>query len=155
PKGLPPVLSQLLAAQAQHETGNFSSNFFVKYKNAFGYSRDTRSQYQIGGGTIADNGTAIGAYVSVADSTREIVDWIYRRVKEGKFPANLDMIQTPEEYALLLKNAGYYTDTLTNYVRGLKLFFGSTAGAGTLLLVGLGFAAWYFTSTKSGREMIK
>ena len=32
-KGLPPVLSSLLVAQAAHETGNFQSNFFKNYNN--------------------------------------------------------------------------------------------------------------------------
>lgn len=120
--GLPVGLANLLVAQAAHETGNFTSRFFRDYNNAFGYSW-AGSRYQTGPGPAADNGQPIGVYASVADSTREIVDWIYRRQKEGKFPADLSTITTPDQYAQLLKNAGYYGDTLSNYTAGLRRFF--------------------------------
>lgn len=120
--GLPPALSWLLVAQAKHETGNFTSNFYKRYNNAFGYSYFPGSNYQIGAGTVADNGLKIAAYSTVSDSVRELIDWIYRRVNEGKFPA-LANIVTPESYAVALKNAGYYGDTLQNYTAGLKRFF--------------------------------
>ena len=155
PKGLPATLAALLVAQARHESGNFGSNFFVKYNNAFGYSRDSRSVYQVAGGTVADNGVPIGVYKNVADSTREIVDWIYRRVAEGKFPVNLSVINTPDEYAQLLKDAGYYEDSFTNYAQGLKSFFTSPKTHGALILVGMGFAAWYFANTKQGKKLLK
>jgi uncharacterized FlgJ-related protein len=146
-KGLPPVLSSLLVAQAAHETGNFTSNFFTKYNNAFGYSFVPGGYYQSGSGTIADNGQPIAAYRSIEDSTKEVIDWIYRRVKENKFPADLYTITDPLQYATLLKNAGYYVDTLTNYAAGLKRFFTAVqsqlekppAKAFTLIALGLLF----------------
>lgn len=122
-KGIPPVLASLLVAQAAHETGNFKSNFFTKYNNAFGYSFVPGSIYQVSAGTVADNGQPIAVYRSVEDSTKELVDWIYRRVKEKKFPSDLYSITDPVQYATLLKNAGYYGDTLQNYAAGLKRFF--------------------------------
>lgn len=121
--GLPPVLSSLLVAQSAHETGNFTSNFFKNYNNAFGYSYVPNGKYQSGAGTVADNGKPIAAYASIEDSTKEIIDWIYRRVKEGKFPADLFTITTPDQYAQLLKGANYFGDTLQNYAAGLKRFF--------------------------------
>ncbi len=123
PKGLPPVLASLVAAQAAHETGNFSSNIFKSFNNAFGYSYFPGSQYQSGSGTIADNGQPVAAYQSIEDSTRELVDWIYRRVAEGRFPADLSKITTPEYYAQLLKQSNFYTDTLSNYTAGIKRYF--------------------------------
>ena len=142
-KGLPATLANLLVAQAAHETSNFTSRFFRDYNNAFGYSY-AGSRYQSGAGGIADNGQPIGVYPSVADSTREVVDWIYRRQREGKFPADLATITTPEQYAKLLKDAGYYGDTLSNYTAGLKRFFvnlyqeiGKPPIAGALLVIGL------------------
>jgi flagellum-specific peptidoglycan hydrolase FlgJ len=146
-KGLPPVLSSLLVAQAAHETGNFQSNFFKNYNNAFGYSYVPGGVYQSGAGTLADNGQPIAAYKTIEDSTKEVVDWIYRRVKEGKFPADLYTITTPEQYAQLLKAANYYGDTLQNYAAGLKRFFTAVqsqlekppAKAFTLIAVGLLF----------------
>lgn len=122
-QGLPDTLARLLIAQAKHETGNFTSNFFKKYNNAFGYSYYPGSPWQVpGGGTLADNNQPIAVYKSVQDSVGEIADWLKRRVKEGKFPA-LSTITDPEQYAQLLWHAGYYTDTIKNYSRGLKAFF--------------------------------
>lgn len=122
-KGLPPVLSSLLVAQAAHETGNFTSNFLKKYNNAFGYSYFPESVYQSGAGTVADNGQRIATYANIEESTKEIIDWIYRRVREGKFPSDLFTITTPDQYAQLLKSANYYGDTLQNYSAGLRRFF--------------------------------
>lgn len=123
PKGLPPVLASLVAAQAAHETGNFTSNIFRSFNNAFGYTYVPGSLYQVGAGTLADNNMPVAAYNSIEDSTREIIDWIYRRIAEGKFPADLTTIKTPEQYAQLLKQSNYYTDTLSNYAAGLKRYF--------------------------------
>lgn len=138
PAGLPDSLANLVVAQAKHESANFTSNFFKKYNNAFGYSYVSGGRYQLpGGGTKADNGIPIAAYSSVEDSTREIVDWIYRRRKAGTFPINLGSITTPEQYAQLLKDAGYYGDSLSNYLRGLKNFFSDSpvkATAGTIVI---------------------
>jgi flagellum-specific peptidoglycan hydrolase FlgJ len=121
--GIPDALSRLMVAQAAHETGDFTSNFFKRYNNAFGYSYVKGAKWQLPEpGTIADNGLPIAAYASVENSTMEVVDWIKRRVNEGKFPA-LNTITSPEQYAQLLKSAGYYGDTVSNYLRGLKRYF--------------------------------
>lgn len=144
--GLPAALSYLLVAQAKHETGNFTSNFFKRYNNAFGYTYVPGGKYQSGAGTTADNGQPIAAYPDVKSSTYEIIDWIYRRRAEGKFPSDLSTVTTPEQYATLLKNSGYYGDTLQNYLKGLKNFFSNNpaaaAGAGGLLLIAGALAVW-------------
>jgi hypothetical protein len=123
PKGLPPTLSDLLVAQSKHETGDYTSNAFLKDNNAFGYSYVPGGVWQIGPGIIADNGAAVARYATIEDSTSEMVDWIYRRIAKGVFPANLNDIQTPVQYAHLLKAAGYYGDTFENYVEGLRRWF--------------------------------
>lgn len=142
---MPAQLSYLMVAQARHETGDFTSNFFRKYNNAFGYTY-SGSKYQIGRGDIADNGYNIAAYASVADSTKEIADWIKRRQAEGIFPQDLSTIQTPEQYAQLLKARNYFGDTLANYTAGIKRYFSNNpaiaAGSG-LLILGLALVAIY------------
>lgn len=153
-KGLPDLLSAFIVAQAKHETGNFTSNAFTRYNNAFGYSY-TGSKYQTGKGLIADNGQPVAAYASVKDSTFEIADWIGRRVGEGKFPIDLNTIRTPDQYAQLLKAAGYYGDTVANYSNGLRYWFESldlkniavVGGGGLLIVVGIA-VAWYLLSIK-------
>lgn len=150
--GMPVTLSLLLIAQAKHETGNFTSNFFRQYNNAFGYSYVAGGRWQLpGGGSVADNGQPIAAYASVENSTNEIVDWIKRRQSQGKFPADLNTITSPDQYASLLKNAGYFGDTLANYAAGLRSFFATPAGnfsiaLGGLMLVGV---AYYMTKKKT------
>jgi hypothetical protein len=121
-KGVPSALAQLIVAQARHETNNFTSNLFRKYNNAFGYSYYAGSNYQIGPGSVADNGQQIAAYADPAQSTREMVDWLYRRYRQGRFP-ELETVTGPEQYAAALKDAGYYGDTLANYSAGLRRWF--------------------------------
>lgn len=122
--GIPPKLAELMVAQAKHETGNFTSNFFKNFNNAFGYSYVKGAKWQLPDpGTLADNKLPIAKYRSLVESTMEVVDWIKRRQEGGKFPADLSTIQTPEQYARLLKDAGYYGDTFENYSRALRRFF--------------------------------
>lgn len=125
--GIPTNLAALLVAQARHETGDFTSKFFQVYNNAFGYSYVPGGKWQNPvPGSIADNGKPIAAYTSLQNSVGEIADWLRRRVAEGKFPA-LVSISTPDQYAKLLKDAGYYGDTLSNYAAGLKRFYKSAS----------------------------
>ena len=147
--GVPPPLALLMVAQAKHETGNFASNAFASGNNAFGYSYYPGSFYQEKQpGPISDNGQALARYPSLQASTREVVDWIYRRQKEGKFPVDLSVITTPEKYAALLKGANYYSDSVGNYSSGLARWFvdlgetikknpGTSAGVGLVIIGGL------------------
>jgi hypothetical protein len=75
-----------------------------------------------------------------------MVDWIYRRVNEGKFPANLSDITTPERYGQLLKDAGYYQDKATTYIEGLRRWLQSSPPEtiAALALAGLVISAWVF-----------
>lgn len=114
--GMPSRLAGLILAQAKHESANFTSGVYRDCNNAFGYS------------AYAGQGSCQGhsfykAYSSLADSVKEITAWIKRRQAEGKFPANLNEIQTPEQYAALLKQSNYYEDSVTNYSNGLKNWF--------------------------------
>jgi uncharacterized FlgJ-related protein len=118
--GMPDPLAVFIVAQARHETGNYTSSFFTTGKNAFGYSYVAGAKWQMSTpGTNADNGLPVAQYSTVQNSVHELTDWIKRRQAQGKFPANLGTITTPQQYAQLLKNAGYYGDTVTNYTNGL------------------------------------
>lgn len=143
--GLPDPLASILVAQARHETGDFTSRFFRENNNAFGYAYFPGSNYQIGAGDLADNQQPIATYGSIEDSTKEVIDWIWRRFRRGEFPDPAS-IKTTDDYAAALKSAGYYGDTLTNYARGLKRFFvpiAVTSGIG--LLIALGVIAYGFS----------
>lgn len=146
--GFPEKLAYLIVSQAQHETNGFTSNFFKKYNNAFGYSYYPGSKYQTGPGSIADNGQPIAAYASVIDSAKELVAWIKRRQKEGVFPADLNTITTVSQYAKLFKDAGYYGASLSEYTSGMQRFYrenptwAASLGGTSLLLIGI--AAYFF-----------
>ena len=124
--GLPQALAELMVDQSAHETNGWTSDFFVNNNNCFGYECDNSSEWQDGCSTAtADNGATVGNYDAIEDSCKELVDWIYRRVSDGKFPSDLNTITTADQYATLLKNAGYYGDTEANYLQGLKTWAGN------------------------------
>lgn len=117
--GFPDILSRILVSQAEHESANFTSPVYLASNNAFGY-KYTGSKYQVG----QYNGYA--AYPDLDSSAAELVDYIYRRVRDGSFPADLSTITTPDQYATLLKNASigpYFEDSLSNYSAGLTSWF--------------------------------
>jgi hypothetical protein len=148
--GMPPALATLIVSQARHETGGYTSRAFTELKNCFGYSYVSGAKWQLSTpGFIADNGQALARYASITNSTHELTDWIKRRQREGVFPANLATIVTPDQYAQLLKNSGYYGDTVANYTRGLVYWLTQitnlvTPGTGLIvvLLLGLGILAY-------------
>lgn len=114
--GMPTKLAEAMVYQSQVETGNYTHPFFTKGNNAFGYSYDKKSKWQLDkGGPNADNGVAIAQYASIENSVHELTDWIKRRQSEGVFPKDLSTITGPEQYAEYLKDGGYYQDTLSGY----------------------------------------
>lgn len=119
--GMPKYLASLLVAQAKHETGNYTSKFFISYHNCFGYSKVMGGVWQLSIQTPnADNAKPIAAYDSIENSVHEITHWIKRRQKEKHFPSDLNAIKTPDRYVILLKQSGYFEDTIENYLAGVK-----------------------------------
>lgn len=121
--GMPEYLSALLVAQAKHETDNYTSNVFRTDKNLFGYSYVPGAVYQSGKGLAKPEGGNYAHYSTYENSVHEITAWIKRRQGEGIFPDSLATIQTPGQYAALLKSAQYFTDSLANYTNGLVRYF--------------------------------
>jgi hypothetical protein len=150
PNGLPDALSQLIVAQTKHETATevngawlpFTSHAFLENNNAIGY-KFVNSKYQDGPGIQSSESDSYGNYDTYQDSIKELVDWIYRRVAEGTFPANLSTITTPEQYASVLKDAGYYGAPVSQYAAGLRNWLTSNpvkaGGIGFVLLIGIIF----------------
>lgn len=124
-EGMPLQLATLVAAQAAHETGNFTSNVFLQCNNCFGYKYVNGTSLQDGACNKSPEGNDYAHYADIEHSVKEICGWIKRRLNEGRFPT-LTTIQTPLQYASLLKNCGYYGDTEANYTagiaNGLKLY---------------------------------
>jgi len=133
--GIPDPLSSLVVAQAKHETNNFQSNVFKTCNNAFGY----KAVYNALSCTQSPEGNNYEFYPGgVVESANEIVRYLFRRVNDGSFPP-LSQITTPEQYAALLKSAGYYGAPVSEYSAGLirwfKQYQSGIIGAGSLLLI--------------------
>lgn len=114
--GIPPLLAGFVTAQSAHETGGWTSDIFLDCNNCFGYK-------WIGQSTAAGpclSHPAYAAYYTIEQSADELVKWIRRRQMDGSFPQNLNSITSSDQYATLLKNAGYFEDALTNYMNALR-----------------------------------
>lgn len=130
-QGFPGSLANLIVAQAKHESANFTSNVFRQNNNPFGYKYVGQSLATRGTPAPASEGGNYARYVDVSYATLEIVKWIQRRQNETKFPRDLSTITTPKQYAQLLKNAGYYGASVTEYAAGLARWISdSSAGFG-------------------------
>jgi Mannosyl-glycoprotein endo-beta-N-acetylglucosaminidase len=113
--GIPPALAVLVTAQSGHETGGWSSHVYLTDNNAFGYGY-TGSSYK--------------QYSSVEASADDLADYLARRENDGSFPA-LDTITDPDQYATLLKSAGYYTDSESNYQAGIMNYLNNALSSVT------------------------
>lgn len=142
-RGLTTTLANLVVAQTKHETAvheiPYQSNAFLIDNNAVGYKLYAGSDYQTAAGITSSEGDPYGHYDTYQDSIKELVDWLYRRQREGSFP-DLATITTADQYAGLLKSVGYYGDSQGNYTAGLRRWFkqyGPVAAAG----IGVGVVA--------------
>lgn len=128
--GLPRRLAVLVVAQARLETANYTHKFAAKGNNYFGYSYVKGAKWQIAPGGLADNKQKIAQYASVEDSVHELTDWIRRRQKDGQFPKDLNVIQTPLQYASYLRNGAHpygglstkqYADGITSRLKKVNI----------------------------------
>jgi flagellum-specific peptidoglycan hydrolase FlgJ len=102
------ILSDLIARQAYHETGGFTSDIFKENKNLFGMKESTRS-YDHG----VNRGHAV--YYNYDDSIRDIL--AYMAARKGGLKS---FVLTVPLYAQRLKDLSYYEDSVANYTKGLK-----------------------------------
>jgi uncharacterized FlgJ-related protein len=120
--GMPANMCELIEAQSKHETGGYTSNAFRKNNNCFGYKWVKGAKFQIGAGITSTESDPYASYATVEDSVHELVAWIGRRQLSGKFPKDLTTITTPDQYATLLKDCGYFGAPLQEYITGLTKF---------------------------------
>lgn len=138
--------ARLIAAQARHETANYSSSVFKNNKNFFGYKYVGQAIAKPGTKAPSNEGAApYAAYDTFEDSVKELVNWLRRRQNEGKF--RIQDLTTAEKYNAALISGGFYTDRAGNYLRGLRSALEKVApyaagGAGLLLLGIIFFVAF-------------
>jgi uncharacterized FlgJ-related protein len=140
-EGMPPALAALIVAQARHESANFTSNVFRKCGNLFGY----KAVYSAPKCILSPESDYYKKYNAIADSVKEVTDWIKRRQREGRFPADLRAVDTPEVYARLLKQSGYYGAPESEYSNALARWlqpYPEKKGSGFIFL-GLAALATY------------
>lgn len=113
--GLPPTLAAIMTAQAAYETAGFTSNVFKTCNNAFGYKEHGDEPAC----TQSPEGNAYAYYTSVEKSAEELVNYVYRRVRQSGWPP-LNTITTPEQYATLITAAGYHGITASKYAAGVR-----------------------------------
>ena len=120
--GIPDQLSKLIACQGALESQNFTSHVFVTDNNAYGYKYVKGAHLQAGEGLKSTETDHYAHYSIWENSALEIVLWIKRRKKEGKFPADLNEIKTPEDYAHYLKACGYFGGKEADYANDLAYY---------------------------------
>lgn len=121
--GVPTDFATFMVGQSGNETGGWTSKFFTQNNNCFGYSCSSGSKWQNGcSAGSADNGVSVGNYDSIEDSTQEVVDWWYRRTRDGHggCPSSLDQITTADQYGSILSAAEYYTSDSEDYIANIK-----------------------------------
>ena len=144
--GVPADTARLIAAQARHETANYTSRVFQANKNFFGYKFVGQAIARPGTKAPANEGAApYAAYDTFEDSVKELVNWLRRRQNEGKF--RIQDLTTAERYNAALQSGGFYTDRAGNYLRGLQSALSKiapyAAGGAGLLLLGIIFFVAY------------
>lgn len=116
--GMPQFIATCIVLQAAHETAGFTSNVFKSCNNLNGYKWVNQST-ALGPCLKSPEGDFYAKYATIEDSVNEVVQWIKRRQKQGVFPADLNTITSLDQYAQLLKNSGWYGDSVSNYTNGL------------------------------------
>jgi uncharacterized FlgJ-related protein len=105
---------RMLVAQARHETGNFTSDLYIKHNNAFGMMfpkiRNTTAQ--------SETESGYSHYETVADSILDMEN--YFAYKE--YPI-LSSFQTLHAYARALKDHAYFTAPVQAYGNALTKHF--------------------------------
>jgi flagellum-specific peptidoglycan hydrolase FlgJ len=131
--GLPDAISKIITAQSGHETAGWTSNVYNQDNNCFGFGYDGAGNYY--------------AYNDIEASVQDVVNWLSVHV-----PGFASMTD-PTAYAQALSDAGYYTDSVSNYANGIINYFNNnltptTAGIGVAAIVGIGLLLWFMFKGK-------
>ena len=166
--GFTDAFSSLAAAQAVHESGNYSNTAFIKFNNPFGYKHYSGSKWQKkdSQGNVSTEGDNYAAYDSIENATNELIDWWKRRASGGSYCKGgnapvLSNIDTPKKYVdgliscpdyIFFSNSsgGYpsqatiddYVYSMSSWIQKIQFFYGkSTSNKAITIGVGIGLAA--------------
>jgi hypothetical protein len=108
------ALLPYIVAQAKHETNDFTSKVYKENQNLFGMKWTEGRRGQVASkGLQSPEGNHYAKYLTDSTSIIDLLIWF--DVK--KFPLS---VLSVNEYAQALKDRGYFTDGLSNYISGLK-----------------------------------
>lgn len=124
----------VIIAQSQHETGNFTSDVFKELKNAFGIKCvQSRKTTQIGCSTTNKGDVVYGVYRSSGDSLRDLFLWLDDfNFPKARTKAEVETIlkgrNIIDYYVSFLKSKNYFGDTYYNYRNGVQSFYRKNLG---------------------------
>jgi hypothetical protein len=120
-KGMSEKMARWAYIQAGHETAGFTSRLFRDHFNVGGYTfRGQKGATK--GRPLPENPTVFYArYRSVKDGISELAGYYGRKSRQSPLLRHkaVESLPTLSAFAVWLKNEGYYTDSPTNYARGL------------------------------------
>lgn len=115
-QGLTGVKLQHTMTQGAHESDGYNSKVFISDNNPTGikYIGKPLTQINAKRGTLSPEGNHYAHFASLDDWARDYIR-ILSKAKSNPLAAT-----DTADFAKRLKAAGYYTDTVENYVNGLK-----------------------------------
>lgn len=123
----------LIIAQARLESADYTSNVFKNNLNAFGMkfvgqtyatkgtpAPESERSAQCNNTGVCKNSDFYAKYQTPTDSVRDVITRLYSKNIKGVTPDQLKNANTPEKFAELLKQRGYFGVTAKQYATGLK-----------------------------------
>ena len=132
-EGFSPTAAKFVVAQARFESADYTSNVFRNNLNTSGMKyigqplaergtlapaneRSAACRTQ----NVCRNSDYYAKFDSVADSAKDKIQRNYSITIKGVTPEQLKNAKTPEEFARLLKQRGYYGDKESTYAAGIR-----------------------------------
>lgn len=117
-QGFSPLSAKFVVAQARFESADYTSPVFKANNNTSGIK--FVGQPNATRGTLSPEGNYYARFNTVQDSINDKIVRIYNINMGGVSPEQLKSSQSVDEFARLLKERKYFTDSLSNYTSGLK-----------------------------------
>jgi len=117
-QGFTPTSAKFVVAQARFESADYTSRVFRENLNTSGMKyvgQPLASQ-----GTLSPEGNYYAKFRSVEDSAKDKIERNYNLTMKGVTPQQLKTAVSPEQFASLLKQRGYYGAPESQYAAGLK-----------------------------------
>ena len=117
-QGFTPTAAKFVVAQARFESADYKSSVFKNNNNTSGIK--FIGQPNATRGSLSPEGNYYARFNTVQDSVNDKIARIYNITMRGVTPTQLKNSESVDDFARLLKQRGYFTDTLSNYTSGLK-----------------------------------